>query len=323
MTEHLVGSRVPDLRTVILHVVLRYQMKRRGGSGKVTAEGLRRAAARFEGTSARWSVPPFVSIEPVKVGPLVAEWVSTGPPKREDGTILFFHGGGFAMGSPATHRSLTWRLARATGRRVLAIAYRKAPDHAFPAWVDDGVAAFHWLLEQGHAPKDVLFSGDSAGGNMALSVTHRLRRDRAPLPGGLVLFSPWADLACTAPSYARNARSEAMFRANDVRATGAFLTRGCDPRDPEVSPVHADLTGFPPMLLFAGSTELFLDDARTVLRNATAAGVPAELYVYRHMPHVFPVMAGLLPRAKPAFDTIAEFARGLHSPRPQGVARVA
>ncbi len=324
MSEHLVGSRVPDLRTVILDLVLRYQMKRRGGSGRVTAEGLRRAAARFEGANTRWPVPDFVSIEPVKVGALAAEWVSTGKPRHEDGTILYFHGGGFAMGSPVTHRPITWRLARATGRRVLAIAYRKAPDHAFPAWLDDGVAAFRWLLEQGHAPGDVLVSGDSAGGNISLAVTHRLRRESAPLPGGMVLFSPWADLGCTAPSYVKNARREAMFKATDVRATGAFLTRDCDPRDPEVSPVHADLTGFPPMLLFAGSTELFLDDARTVLRNATAAGVPAELYVYRHMPHVFPVMAGLLPRAKPAFDTIARFASGLRSQRPQEVpARVA
>ena len=102
-----------------------------------------------------------------------------------------------------------------------------------------------------------------------------------------------------------------MFRTADVKATGAYLTRGCDPTDPEASPVHADLKGFPPMLIFAGSPELFVDDARRIARNAAAAGVPSELYVYRYMPHVFPVMAGLLPRAKPAFDTIASFAARL------------
>jgi acetyl esterase/lipase len=221
--------------------------------------------------------------------------------------VLFFHGGGFVMGSPATHRSGTWRIARATGRRVLAIRYRHAPDHAFPAWIDDGIAAYQGLLDQGVAPSHIVISGDSAGGNMALAVTHRLRSLGKPLPGGLVLFSPWADLACTSASYQRNKHTEAMFRAIDVKATGAFLTSACDPRHPEVSPVHADLKGFPPMLLFAGSGELFVDDARTVLRNALGAGVKAELHVYRHMPHVFPLLAGVLPRAKPAYATITRF----------------
>jgi acetyl esterase/lipase len=234
------------------------------------------------------------------------EWVSTGEAPGQ-GVVLFFHGGGFVMGSPATHRSGTWRIARATGRRVLAIRYRHAPDHAFPAWVEDGVAAFRWLLDQGIPPEKILVAGDSAGGNMALAVTHRLRAENVALPAALILFSPWGDLACGSPSYRRNAHTEAMFRAVDVRATGAFLTAACDPRHPEVSPVHADLKGFPPTLIFAGSGELFVDDARMIRRNAIAAGVKAELHVYRYMPHVFPFLAGVLPRAKPAYGTITRF----------------
>jgi acetyl esterase/lipase len=309
MTEHLVGSRIPDLRTLVVGAVLRLRMKHRGKVGPITAAGLRRSAQAFEQGLGRAPLPPFVTVEPVDTPAVKGEWVSAGT--ADQGVVLFFHGGGFVMGSPATHRSGTWRIARATGRRVLAIRYRYAPDHAFPAWIDDGVAAYRWLLEQGIAPGSILVSGDSAGGNMALAVTHRLRGEKLPMPGGLILFSPWGDLACASPSYRNNARTEAMFRTADVRATGAFLTAACDPRNPEVSPVHADLQGFPPILLFAGAGELFVDDARTIRRNAAAAGVKAELHVYRHMPHVFPLLAGVLPRAKPAYDTITRFASAL------------
>jgi monoterpene epsilon-lactone hydrolase len=306
MTELLVGSRVPDLSQVVVDLVLRYRMKR-GGVGPVTAESLRRAAARFEAANARFPTPDFVQVDPVQVGTIPAEWISIKGKEHNGQVVLYFHGGGFVMGSPRTHRAVTWRLARETGRRVLAIEYRKAPDHAFPAWVDDGAAAFQWLLDQGYAPKDILVAGDSAGGNMALATVYRLRREGRPLPGGLILFSPWGDLGCVAKSYRRNAFSEAMFQSKNVVSTGAFLTRGCDPRDPEASPVHADFDGFPPMLLFASTRELFVDDSRTIVRRAVAAGVRAEVHLYRHMPHVFPVLAGMLPRAKAAFVTIKRF----------------
>jgi monoterpene epsilon-lactone hydrolase len=312
MSEVLVGSRVPDVRTVLVDLILRYRMKR-GAGWPLTPEGIRRAALQFARANEGIPVPPFVSIEPVNIGPIAAEWVSIRDQPRSAGAILYFHGGGFVMGSPQTHRVGTWRLARATGRPVLAIAYRKEPEHAFPSWLEDGVAAFRGLLAQGHAAKDILFAGDSAGGNLALTVTHRQRREGGAMPGGLILFSPWADLACRGRSYRVNAIREAMFNSKSVRSTGAYLTRGCDPFDPEVSPVHADLTGFPPMLIFAGTRELFVDDARALAQRAAASGVRAELHVYRHMPHVFPLLAGYLPRAKPAYATITRFVNEIAS----------
>jgi acetyl esterase/lipase len=310
VTELLLGSRVPDFRQVAVDLFLRYRMKR-GGGRPITPEGMKRADARFARANERIPVPPSVTIEAVKAGALPAEWVSMQDAAPGAKVVLYFHGGGFLMGSPRTHRVVTWRMARTTGRRVLAVAYRKAPDHAYPCWVEDGAEAFRWLLERGHAPGDVVIAGDSAGGNIALAVTHRQRRLGLPLPGGLVLFSPWADLGCEGASYRSNALREAMFHASAVRATGAYLTRGCDPRDPEVSPVHADFAGFPPMLLFASHNEIFVDDARTVARRAVAAGVRAELHVYRNMPHVFPLFAAILPRVKPAYATIERFVREL------------
>ena len=127
------------------------------------------------------------------------------------------------------------------------------------------------------------------------------------MPGKLVLFSPWADLTCKGESFVTNARRDAMFNPDAVRALGSYLTRGCDALDPELSPVHGDFRGFPDMLIFAGSTEIFLDDARRVARRAREAGVRAELHVYRHMPHVFPIFAAVVPSAKSAFETVRRF----------------
>jgi acetyl esterase/lipase len=329
VSESLVGPRVPDLRTIALDVMLRVRMKRRNSSdpsGVVTDEGLRRGARRFKKSMARIKHPPFVVVDQAVVGAggsgesragCPAEWIRIAEPGARGSmrpgsgrVVLYFHGGGFFMSSPLEHRGLTWRIARASKCNLLAVDYRKAPDHAFPAWVDDALAAYEELVSQGYAPSDMVVAGDSAGGNIALALVHRLRRLGRPLPGKLVLFSPWADLACEGRSFESNAHRDAMFDADGVRALGRYLTRNCDPRDPEVSPVHADFAGFPEMLVFAGSTEVFLDDARSVAGRAAAAGVKAKLLVYRHMPHVFPVFAGFLPLAKTAFDHVETFVRG-------------
>jgi monoterpene epsilon-lactone hydrolase len=312
MTEELVGPLLPDFRTLVLDVTLRMRMKRNNRSRYVTADGLRIGARRFRESMARLKHPPFVSIDATNVGGRPAEWVylSNGASSGKSGgrrVVLYFHGGGFFMSSPTEHRGFTWRMAKACSGRVLAVEYRKAPDHAFPAWLDDAMAAYKDLLAAGHGASDIVVSGDSAGGNIALALTHRVRREGLPMPGKLVLFSPWADLACQGGTFRSNARRDAMFNPGAVRALGAYLTRGCDPYHPELSPAYADFRGFPEMLIFAGSTEVFLDDARTVARRARDAGVRAELHVYRHMPHVFPMFAAVVPSVKGAFETVQRF----------------
>jgi epsilon-lactone hydrolase len=316
MTEHLIGPRFPDLRTVVLDVALRLRMRRRNISPVVTADGLRRGARHFKKAMARLRHPAFVAIETTTAGGRPAEWVrlnaqanaSAEPSKR---IVLYFHGGGFYFSSPVEHRLFTWRMAKTCGAPVLAVDYRKAPDHAYPAWLDDAMAAYKELLDKGHAASDIVVSGDSAGGNIALALVHRARREGLPLPGKLILFSPWADLTCQGDTFRSNAMRDAMFNAKSVRALAQFLTRdlpdGVDAAHPEVSPVYGDFRGFPDMLVFAGSTEVFLDDARQVARRAREAGSHVELHVYRHMPHVFPMFAPFVPSVKSAFRTIERF----------------
>jgi acetyl esterase/lipase len=261
--------------------------------------------------------PPFVNVERTRIAGRPAEWVSTAGASAK--VVLYFHGGGFFMSSPEEHRPIIWRVAAATKRRVLAIDYRKAPDHAFPSWLDDAFATYEEILARGVAPADIVLSGDSAGGNIALALAHRIGTRKLPMPDGLVLFSPWADVLCEGRTFTTNRRRDAMFDGPSVRALGRFLTRDCDGRDPEVSPIHSDFRGFPRMLIFAGATEVFLDDARAVARRAAAAGVDVELHVHRHLPHVFPMFAGVVPRAKQAFDVVRQFvstdaARNLQPP---------
>lgn len=301
--EHLHGPLLPELRALLLDASLRMRMKR--ASLAVSDDGLRRQAVRFRRSMRGAVTPPFVTIERERFAGRPAEWVRTDAGAEK--VVLYFHGGGFFMSSPEEHRPLTWRVARATGRRVLAIDYRKAPDHAFPAWLDDAFAAYEELLARGHAPGDIVLSGDSAGGNIALALAHRIRTRGAPTPEALVLFSPWADILCEGGTYDTNRRRDAMFDGHAVRALGRHLTRHVDGRDPEISPIHSDFRGFPRMLLFAGATEVFLDDARAVARRAALAGVETELHVHRHLPHVFPMFAGVVPRAKLAFDVVRRF----------------
>jgi acetyl esterase/lipase len=317
MTEQTIGPIVPDFRTLVLDVSLRLRMKRKNRSRVVTAEGLRTGARIFRESMARVKAPPFVTIERATAGGRPAEWVEVrdGASADEAGkskkrVILYFHGGGFFMSSPVEHRGFTWRMAKACSGRVLAVDYRKAPDNAFPDWLDDAAAAYSELLAAGHRAEDIVVSGDSAGGNISLALAQRARRSGLPMPGKLVLFSPWADLTCQGRTFRSNARRDAMFDAGAVRALGSYLTRGRDAFDPELSPAYADFRGFPDMLVFAGSTEVFLDDARTVARRAREAGVHAELHVYRHMPHVFPMFAAVVPSVKSAFSTVRRFVEG-------------
>lgn len=248
-----------------------------------------------------------VTCERVSAGGVESEWISPANAPA-DKAILYFHGGGFRIGSVASHRDLIARIALASGCRVLAINYRLAPEHVFPAALDDALAAYDWMLGQGLKPIHVAFAGDSAGGNLALAATLALRERGLPLPAACVLMSPWTDLAATGASYVSRADADPIHqRAMILALAKNYLGETDDPRNPLASPLYADLSGLPPLLIQVGDRETVLDDSVMVAGNARAAGVDVDLQVWDGMIHVFQMFGAELPEAHQAIASIGGF----------------
>jgi len=248
-----------------------------------------------------------VKYERVSAGGVDGEWISPAN-ASEDKAILYFHGGGFRIGSVASHRDLIAQIALASGCRVLAINYRLAPEHRFPAALDDAIAAYDWMLGQGLTPGNVAFAGDSAGGNLVLAAMLALRERGLPLPVSAVLMSPWTDLAATGTSYVTRAEADPIHQRAMIQTLAKnYLGGQGDPRDPLVSPLYADLRGLPPLLIQVGDRETVLDDSVMLTDLARAAGVDVNLEVWDGMIHVFQMFGAELPEAHRAIASIAGF----------------
>jgi acetyl esterase/lipase len=232
--------------------------------------------------------------------------------QREDGhddpLLVYFHGGGYGIASALAYRAYCSHLVERAGVRVLNVDYRLAPEHPFPAAVEDALTAYEWVLSQGASPSRLVMGGDSAGAGLTVAGLLVMRDRGLPLPAGGVCLSPWVDLTNTATTYATRAETDTMFSLASARAAAALYLQGHDARDPLASPVFADLTGLPPLLILVGEGEVLLDDADTLAKTATGAGVPAELFVYPGMPHVWMLDYPAYPEAATAFDQIAAFA---------------
>lgn len=251
--------------------------------------------------------------ERVSAGGVDGEWIIPGN-APQDKAILYFHGGGFRIGSVASHRELIAQIAITSGCRVLAINYRLAPEHRFPAALDDALAAHGWMLDQGLRPDNIAFAGDSAGGNLALVTMLALRERGLPRPVAGVLMSPWTDLAATGASYTSRAEADPIHQRPMILALAKnYLGEQGDPRDPLASPLYADLKGLPPLLIQVGDRETVLDDSTMLTEKARAAGVDVELKVWDGMIHVFQMFGAELPEAHQAISSIAKFLnRHLH-----------
>ena len=262
----------------------------------------------------QWLRTRHVRIEPLREGGTRGEWVVAD--RSDQGVVLYIHGGGYVAGSAATYRPLTAGLARGARRRVLAMEYRLAPEHRFPAALDDAVAAYRWLLAQGAAPRSVALAGDSAGGGLVLAVLLRLREAGLPLPNSAVCFSPWADLAGTGHSVQANDGRCAMLRSENIAAFARAYLGEASPLNPHASPVFGDLGGLPPTLLQVASSELLLDDACRVHDKVRAAGGVSRLEVVDGVFHGWQMLDGLMPEAGLALQQAAAFmnepARRLH-----------
>jgi epsilon-lactone hydrolase len=226
--------------------------------------------------------------------------------------LLYFHGGGFAVGSASSHRKLAAHVAKQLGVTAFVLDYRRAPEHPHPAQVEDGVAAFTALVERGVAPADITTIGDSAGGNLAIAVPLALREQGGALPGRVIAFSPWLDMENLGETLKTNAATDALVTEVLLEGmiAGVLAEGRVDPRTPLANPLHADFTGFPRLYLNAGSVETLVDNATRVAAKAEAAGVDVTLTVAEGMQHVYPFMAGNAPEADEEIAAIAAWYRG-------------
>jgi monoterpene epsilon-lactone hydrolase len=273
------------------------------GAEKIDSLALR---ARIEKAGAMSRPHGKVRVEPVSAGGVPAEWLIPAGASQER-TLLYFHGGAWFAGSTHTHRAFVSRLAYASRVRALSINYRLAPEHPFPAGLDDCAAAYEWLLQGGIAADQIVVAGDSAGGNLTLALLVRLRDAGRPLPAAAVALSPATDLTGSGESHRTRAHLDPFFVKMGVNAIIPDYVNGQDPRNPLISPLYADLRGLPPLLLHVGEHETLLDDSVRFGERAAAAGVEVKTVVWPQMFHVFQIFAPLLPEASQAVAQIAGF----------------
>ncbi len=252
-------------------------------------------------------LPKDISVESFSINELALEWVHH-KNADEDKVILYLHGGGYVAGNPESYRQLCSSISDETGARVLVPDYRLAPEHPFPAALEDALSVYAWVLEKGISAENIFLAGDSAGGGLSLAATLALRDEGRPLPTGLILLSPWTDLTFSGKSHQTKADKAVILHPDNLPLWAEAYLAFADPRTPHISPAFADLTNFPPMLIQVGAEEVLLDDARMVAENAKSAGVDVTLSIYEKMWHVWQ-MVGMLPEAKRAFEEICEFVK--------------
>ncbi|MFR9788834.1 alpha/beta hydrolase [Streptomyces sp. MB22_4] len=279
-------------------------LRRPRPEGPMTIEEIR---AGFEALMSTMPVPEGLRTTRTTLGDRPALRVDPeGDPRA--GTILYFHGGGWVSGSPETALSLTGHLVTRTGRAAYSLDYRLAPEHPFPAAIEDTLAAYRALLDGGTDPSAVVLAGDSAGGGLVVTTCLAARDAGLPLPAALLAFSPGLDATRTGASMETKAGVDPIFTRAAVEHTGRMYLAGADPSAPLLSPaVCADLTGLPPMLLQVGTNEILLDDSTRLAERARAAGVDVILDVTADVPHVFQSFAGALDEADEALDRAALF----------------
>ncbi|HEX2578892.1 MAG TPA: alpha/beta hydrolase [Rhabdochlamydiaceae bacterium] len=258
----------------------------------------------FEKLMADFPAQPDVRFQLLSIGKLSAAWVHAPGCSREN-IILFFHGGGYVSGSFHSHQDLIGRLAKATSCDVLAVDYRLAPEHPFPAALQDAVAAYEFLRGQLPA-QNIVFAGSSAGGGLALSLLLKLLDKKEVLPRAAICISPWVDLAMTGTTLQSNEGHD-LIHAENIRAAASIYLAGHNPKDPLASPLYGNLQGLPPLLIQVGTHEVFLDEIERFAQKAKESNVEVELQKFDEMIHTWHLFASMIPEGQKAFEKIGEF----------------
>ena len=262
--------------------------------------------------NAQWTKLMYknMPVERVDIDGLPAAWI------RPDGADskkvhIHLHGGGYVTGFVDSHLMMCVPMAKALKRNMLMPEYRLAPVNPFPAALEDSLKAYRWLLAHGTEPRDIVLSGDSAGGGLALATVLSLRDAGDPLPAAVICMSPWVDLTNSSQSHIANAKSESVLRTDVLNEWARYYTDESNLTNPLVSPVYADFHGLPPLLIQVGSDEILLDDSLTLAKRAKADGVDVTLRVWDGMWHAWPVLGDLIPESGMAFEEMKEFVRNV------------
>jgi epsilon-lactone hydrolase len=264
---------------------------------------------RLDDVGSVWPIADDVKVATVDVNGLPGEW-SIVPGSDLSRVLMFFHGGGYCSGSIVSHRRLVTEAGRAAGVRTLAIAYRLAPEHPFPAAYDDVLTAWRFLRDQNIPAAHIAIGGDSAGAGLTLALIGRLRDAQEKLPGCAWLISPWTDLTMSGQALSsRDAVDPLIHKEYLIELADAYLPAGMDRKDPRVSPLYADLKGFPPVIIQVGSAETLLDDATRFAAVAGAADVPVTLEIWPQMIHAWPLWNARLEPGRLALASAGAFIR--------------
>ena len=253
-------------------------------------------------------LPGDVTVQPVDANGVKAEWTST-PDADASSVILYLHGGGYVICSLQSHRHLVAEVGRAAGTRTLAIDYRLAPEHPFPAAVEDTVAAYRYLLDRGIRPERIALAGDSAGGGLVVGAMLAFREAGLPMPGCGWCISPWVDMEALGASFVDRAEADPTVQKATIEMMAQWYLGGADPRHPHAAPIYGDLRGLPPLLIQVGAVETLLDDSIALARKAGTADVPVELQIWPEMIHIWHIFFPMLSAGRRAIAAGGSFVR--------------
>jgi monoterpene epsilon-lactone hydrolase len=296
------GGVMTSLRSRIVHRGIQ-------GIGRTLAKGLsiQEMRAGLETLSQRGgSIPKGVIVTTITVSGIPAEWIEP-IDGNSDKVLLYLHGGGYCVCSPGTHRGIATRLALTSHAQILMLDYRLAPEHPFPAALEDTLTAFHWLLGQGIQESKISIGGDSAGGGLSLAAAMTLRDAGLALPEKLFLLSPWTDLTLSGASIRSKMKNDPILNGGNLQDFVSAYIGNKNPTNPLISPLFGNLQGLPPVLIHVGSDEILLDDSIKLAAHLRSAGVPVELEIWEGMWHVFQIFAPFLPESQLSLQKIGEF----------------
>ena len=279
------------------------EIKKRVEESRVPLEELARLAPLWKDAK----------LENVDAGGVPGAWMIT-PEVTKDRAILYLHGGGYIEGSITSHQGLAQRISKVSKTRVLILDYRLAPEHPFPAALEDSISAYEWLINsEGYNPKNLIIAGDSAGAGLTIATLVKLRDQGVSLPAAAVCLSPWTDLALTGDSIKHKLHEDPFVSPDGLMFAARLYLGKADPKNPFASPLYANFKGLPPLCIQVGSAEILLDDATRLAKRAREAGVEVQLDIWEDMIHVFQAFAVIAPEGTEGINKIGEFIKKFFS----------